>query len=184
VGEFWDTGQGEDLGAGPVYASILAALRGRGVPIRRPGDLCVGPRRISGATIEVLSPCPAFHPDSSANDNSLVIRVSFGQRAVLLVGDAEDEAEERLLHSRPEALRADLLKVGHHGSRTSTSAAFLRAVSPSLAAISCGVRNRFGHPHPKSLGTLAAHGVPVVRTDRGGQMIWETDGTLVRFRRP
>jgi competence protein ComEC len=184
VGELWDTGQGEDHGAGPVYASILGALRDRGVPIRRPKDLCGAPRTISGATVEVLSPCPSFHPDASANDNSFVFRVTYGRRSALLVGDAEHEAEAELVHRRPEALRADLLKIGHHGSRTSTSAAFLQAVSPSLAAISCGVRNRFGHPHPIALSTLAAHRVPVVRTDRGGQVIWETDGVDVRVRRP
>lgn len=184
VGELWDTGQGEDLGAGPVYASILAAARARGVSIKRPSDLCGGPRLISGATIEVLSPCPSFQPDASANDNSFVIHVAYGRRSALLVGDAEDEAEEKLLHRRPEALRSDLLKVGHHGSRTSTGASFLRAVSPSAAVISCGVRNRFGHPHPKALATLAAQGVPVLRTDRGGQMIWETDGDDVWIRRP
>lgn len=184
VGEFWDTGQGEDLGAGPVYSAMLTGLRARGVSIRRPDALCGGPRTLGGATVEVISPCPAFHPDASANDNSFVIRISFGRRSALLVGDAEEEAEAELIRHRPEALRADLLKVGHHGSRTSTSAHFLSAVSPSLAAISCGVRNRFGHPHPKALGTLASQGVPVARTDRGGQVIWETDGEEVSLHRP
>lgn len=184
VGELWDTGQGEDHGAGPVYASLLSGLHARGVPVRRPAELCGAPRRLSGATIEVLSPCPAFHPDATANDNSFVMRVSYGRRSALLVGDAEHEAEAELLAHRARELRADLLKVGHHGSRTSTGPAFLDAVAPSLAAISCGVRNRFGHPHPRTLGVLASHRVPVARTDRGGQIIWETDGERVNVRRP
>lgn len=184
VGELWDTGQGEEHGAGPAYASLLSGLRARGVPIRRPADLCGGARIVSGAVVEILSPCPGYHPDASANDNSFVLRISYGERAALLVGDAEHEAEAELIHRDPRALRADLLKVGHHGSRTSTSPAFLRAVSPALAAISCGVRNRFGHPHPIALAALSSAGVPALRTDRGGQILWETDGDRIFVRRP
>lgn len=189
VGELWDTGQGEAEGAGPVYAQLLADLRRRGVPIRRPGALCGPPRVVAGATIEVLSPCPDAHPDRSANDNSFILRIAYGARAVLLVGDAEHEAEEALVSRHGPALRADLLKVGHHGSRTSTSPRFLAAVAPSLAAISCGVRNRFGHPHPEALSRLSAGGnvegnVNIVRTDRGGALLWETDGEAAWWRRP
>jgi competence protein ComEC len=184
VGELWDTGQGEDLGAGPAYASLLSGLRARGIPIRRPSDLCGGARILSGAVVEVLSPCPGYHPDASANDNSFVLRISYGDRAALLVGDAEHEAEAELVHRDPRALKADLLKVGHHGSRTSTSPAFLKAVSPELAVISCGVRNRFGHPHPIAVASLNAGRVPFLRTDRGGQILWETDGERISVRRP
>jgi competence protein ComEC len=184
VGELWDTGQGEERGAGPTYAALLAAARARGVPLRRPHDLCGAPRHAGGAVIEVLAPCPGYGPDASANDSSLVLRISFGRRAVLLVGDAEHEEERELLGRAAGSLRADLLKVGHHGSRTSSGPAFLAAVRPGLAAISAGVRNRFGHPHPIALGALAAQGIPVVRTDRGGEIVWETDGDVVRVTRP
>lgn len=184
VGELWDTGQGEAEGAGPVYAGLLASLRRRGVPIRRPASLCGAPQVISGATIEVLAPCPDAHPDRGANDNSFVLRVSYGARSALLVGDAEHEAEAALVERHGAALRADLLKVGHHGSRTSTGAAFLAAVSPSIAAVSCGVRNRFGHPSPEVLSRLSARGVAIARTDRGGALIWETDGEHVSWSRP
>lgn len=183
VGEFWDTGQGEEHGAGPVYASLLSMLRKRNVPIRRPSELCAKPRDFGGARVEVLSPCPGPHPDRSANDNSFVIRFSFGRRAALLVGDAEHEAEAELVEHMPQKLRADLLKVGHHGSRTSTSPAFLETVSPSFAGISCGVRNRFGHPHPLAMGTLSRFFVPILRTDRGGHIVWETDGENMRVKR-
>ena len=74
----------------------------------------------------------------------------------------------RLLADQPTRLRADLLKVGHHGSRTSTGARFVATVRPGAAVISCGVRNRFGHPHDVTLQTLAATGVMVARTDRPG----------------
>ena len=184
VGELWDTGQGEDQGAGPVYAGLLAGARSRGVTVRRPGELCGGTRDFGGATVEVLAPCPRYAPDAGANDNSLVMRIGLGRRHALLVGDAEAEAEAALLRERPGSLAADLLKVGHHGSRTSSTPGFLRAVSPSLAAISSGVRNRFGHPHPTTLATLAGLGIEVARTDRGGELVWETDGESVRVTRP
>ena len=98
---------------------------------------------------------------------------------------AKRHEEERTLVARFGAhLRADLLKVGHHGSRTSSSPGLLAAVQPKAAAISAGVRNRFGHPHPATLETLAAHGVEVLRTDRGGAIVWETDGEVVKVSRP
>ncbi len=184
VGELWDTGQGEDRGAGPVYAGLLAGVRARGIPVLGPRDLCGAPRRAGGATIEVLAPCPTFGPDASANDSSLVLRISYGSRAVLLVGDAEHEEERALLALAPGSLRADFLKVGHHGSRTSSSPDFLAAVRPSVAAISAGVRNRFGHPHPRTLAALEALGIEALRTDRGGAIVWETDGLRVRVTRP
>ncbi|MFO0761351.1 MAG: DNA internalization-related competence protein ComEC/Rec2 [Byssovorax sp.] len=180
VGALWDTGQGEDQGAGPAYTALLQGARDRHVPILRPADLCGAPHPIGGALIEVLAPCPGFAPDRGANDNSFVLRITHGKRSALLVGDAEHEEEDALLHRPGLTLRADFLKVGHHGSRTSTSKAFLAAVAPSFATISSGVRNRFGHPHPRTLATLEAQGVPFSRTDRGGQIVWETDGDLVR----
>src|SRR5262249_49165285 len=152
-----------------------------GVAIRRPRDLCGAPRIAGGVTLEVLAPCPGYAPDAGANDNSLVLRLSYGERAVLLVGDAKREEERQLL---AHDLRAGFLKAGHHGRRTSSSPAFLAAVRPSFAAISAGVRNRFGHPHPRTLAALAERGIEVGRTDRGGAIVWETDGKEVRVSRP
>jgi competence protein ComEC len=182
VGEFWDSGQGEAEGAGPIYAALIRDLRARGVPILRPADLCGRPRVRGAATIEVLGPCPTFVPHRDANDNSLVLRISFGQRAVLLTGDAEHHQEAELIRAHGLRLKADLLKVGHHGSRTSSTAAFVAAVGPSLATISCGVRNRFGHPHAETLTTFGRLGVPALRLDRTGSVIWETDGSEVDVR--
>ena len=175
VQEFWDNGQGEQEGAGPVYAALLRTLRDRGVAVVRPSALCERPRTFGGARIEVLAPCPMPIPFINANDNSFILRVSFGERAALLVGDAEHEEEEALLAKSSTSLRADFLKVGHHGSRTSSSPAFLRAVGARDVAISCGVRNRFGHPHPVTLRNLIEMS-RVFRTDRDGSIRWETDG--------
>jgi len=177
VGELWDTSQGEVEGAGPAYAALLAAARRRGIPIVRPGSLCGRPLERFGATIEVLHPCPTYDKDQGANDNSLVLRIGFGVRHALLVGDAEHFAESRLLEHARDRLTSDFLKVGHHGSRTSSTPTFLRAVRPTFAAISCGVRNRFGHPHASALSALEASGARVVRTDRDGAIEWSTDGS-------
>jgi competence protein ComEC len=182
VGELWDTGQGEREGTAGAYAALLAGLRARGVPIRRPDALCGAPRSFGGAKVEVLAPCPGPEPGGSANDNSIVLRLSLGARAALLVGDAEHEAEARLLAAGPGSLHADFLKVGHHGSRTSSTPRFLAATGATTAAISTGVRNRFGHPHAETLRSLAAAGVDVLRTDRAGAILWETDGASVRVR--
>jgi competence protein ComEC len=176
VGELWDSGQGEAEGAGPVYAELLALARARGIPVRRPAELCGRPRRHAGATVELLAPCPSFVPGRDANDNSLVLHVRYGRRAALLMGDAEHEEEAELVARHGPRLRADLLKAGHHGSRTSTGDALLRAVSPGFVTLSAGVRNRFGHPHAPVLERLRAHRVAALRLDHGGGVTFETDG--------
>jgi competence protein ComEC len=151
-------------------------MRARGAAIVRPDRLCGATHHLSGAAIDVLSPCPGFARDRGANDNSFVLRVRYGHRAALLVGDAEHVAESSLVDAYGAALRADFLKVGHHGSKTSSTARFLAAVSPTFAAISCGARNRFGHPHATTLDALANARAVVARTDRDGSVRWTTDG--------
>jgi competence protein ComEC len=182
VGEIWDSGQGEREGAGPAYAELFALARERGVPVLRPDALCERPWRHGGATVELLMPCPSYVPGRDANDNSLVIRVRYGKRAVLLMGDAEHEEEAELVRRYGGGLRADLLKTGHHGSRTSTGDALLSLVRPSWATISSGVRNRFGHPHAPVLDRLRAHGVHALRLDRGGGVTFTTDGDRAAVR--
>jgi competence protein ComEC len=175
VGALWDTGQGEREQVGGGYAALLQEMRSRGVPTLRPDSLCGG-RIMGGARVEVLAPCPGPSPDRNPNDNSFVLRVTYGTRSLLLVGDAEREEEDDLLARAPGSVRADVLKVGHHGSATSSSPAFLAAVAPRDAVISVGRRNRFGHPHPLTLDALAGRGVRTWRTDRDGAVTVATDG--------
>jgi competence protein ComEC len=181
VSSFWDTGQGEAEGTGGPYASLLADLRAHRVPVFGPADLC-GSHALGGATVEVLAPCPVPVADRGANDNSFVVRIRYGERAVLFMGDAEHEEERELVERWGGALRADVLKVGHHGSRTSSSPRLLEAVAPMLAVISCGVRNRFGHPHAPTLEALARAGIRVYRTDRDGSVVVTTDGRSLDVR--
>ncbi|HEY1954201.1 MAG TPA: DNA internalization-related competence protein ComEC/Rec2 [Polyangiaceae bacterium] len=175
VDAFWDTGQGEREGVGGAYARVLAGMRLQNTRIAGPLEIC-GSHVIGGARVDVLAPCPAASVDRPPNDNSFVLRVAYGRRAFLFEGDAEREEEGELVQRYGGALRADVLKVGHHGSKTSSTRPLLAAVSPEIAVISCGVRNRYGHPFPATLASLAAAGAHVHRTDRDGAVTVTTDG--------
>ena len=130
-----------------------------------------------GAQIEVLSPPADYEPGPEAkNNDSLVLRVTYGRRVFLLTGDLEKEMEFRLVGD-DRTLRSDVLKVGHHGSNTSSTDVFLDAVSPTFAIISDGFENSFGHPHRNVLARLAAHHAGVLRTDTEGAITVRTDGT-------
>jgi competence protein ComEC len=128
-----------------------------------------------GLTLTVLSAGLPYREHVTGDDNnqSLVLRLDYGTTSFLFTGDAE-EPEEWALLSAGVPLRADVLKVGHHGSDRSTSAAFLAAVAPRLAVISVGAGNRFGHPNPAVLQRLA--GIRVLRTDQAGRVEVTSDG--------
>jgi competence protein ComEC len=113
---------------------------------------------------------------SPENNSSVVARVQLGRLRVLLTGDIEKEAEWEL---EGRDIRADVLKVAHHGSRSSSTAAFLEAVAPRIALISCGRRNFFGHPHPEVLRSLAARRVRLFRTDRDGTVVLQAESVRV-----
>jgi competence protein ComEC len=148
---------------GDCAQRLLEAIRQRAVPIRliHGGEKqAVGSLRLTALTAE-----RTFKHDTD-NNASVVLRVSTGRRTILLTGDIEREAESELAATHD--LRADILKVGHHGSRTSTTGTLLQAVAPRMALISCGRRNLFGHPHPNVLAALAARGIRTWRTDLSG----------------
>lgn len=126
-----------------------------------------------GTRIRVLHPPGAGAPGpTGGNEDSLVLLVEGGGRSVLLAGDAGRATETSLGDAVP---LVDLLKVGHHGSRSATSNSFLRRAGPKVAIISCGRENPFGHPHPDVLDRLAASGARVCRTDRHGAITIELD---------
>jgi competence protein ComEC len=163
----------------PSYARFLARTEDDGIRWlqAREGDAVF----LDNVTIRVLGP-PAGAPESGrdglANETSLLLRVSIGRSLVYLnTGDATFTAERALLASwAADSLRADLLKVGHHGSKSSSAAEFLSAVRPSTAVISAGRGNAYGHPHPSVLERLARAGIPRVwRTDRDGTLCIEVD---------
>jgi len=132
----------------------------------------------SGMAVEVLHPPAEPWPGSRANDNnnSLVLRLTWGEAQFLLTGDIEAEAEHLLVGSS-QTLQADVLKVAHHGSGGSTTGEFLTAVDPAYAVLSVGADNRFGHPHPAVLDRLGAvQTLTTLRTDEQGTVEFVTDG--------
>ncbi|MCU0671331.1 MAG: DNA internalization-related competence protein ComEC/Rec2 [Myxococcota bacterium] len=174
IGEVWDGGQAEAEEPHGPAAALLRAFRRRGVRVRTP----CGEHTIGGARVEVRWPCPRFDAGYDANDNSLVLRVTHGRRAILFTGDVERHAEEALVASDVD-LRADVLKVPHHGSRTSSSEAFLARVRPTLAVASQGRGNGYGHPHPDVVARYDALGIPLLRTRESGGVVIETDGESI-----
>lgn len=172
VGFVWDGGYAQ---GSSVYEGVLDAARERGVAWReaRQGSSL----DIDGVRLTVLSPDSeeiAGAPD--ANAASVVVMAEYRGVRVLLTGDAEREVESRLSTKYGEDLHADILKVGHHGSSTSTTAPLLSAVMPRLALVSVGAGNRYGHPSPDVLQSLHSSGAHVMRTDDDGTIVISSDG--------
>lgn len=164
-----------------AYRKSLVMAKTRGADWRRvrPGDSLV----VDEATIVFLAPDSAFAaalPDP--NNASTVALVRVGEVRMLMMGDAEREEEDWLLRHAPEWLRADVLKVAHHGSSTSSSPAFLDAVNPRIALVSVGTGNTYGHPSLEIMQSLAARGAEIARTDRLGTVVVETDGRIARLK--
>lgn len=129
-----------------------------------------------GAEVEVLAPLPDYAPSSTPrNNDSLVLRVRYGGHAFLLPGDVERQIEARMLDAR-QSPRADVLKVAHHGSKTSTTGEFLAAVAPSFAIVSAGLDNAYGDPTPEVLDRLERQRSVVLRTDLDGLITVRSDG--------
>jgi competence protein ComEC len=185
VGEFWEAAPG---GSGQLYDQLKIALAIQRVPERRlaGGDTVTLP---GGVVLQVLSP-----PRSSGrateeisemdmNEDSLVFRLTYGAQSFLFTGDAGFVAEQRMLKDGT-VMPADVLKVGHHGSRYSTSEAFLDRVAPRVALISAGRGNGFGLPSPRTLALLDRRGVATYRTDLDGTVELVSDGRTLNITTP
>lgn len=137
---------------------------------------------LGDATVTVLSAAdPARYPNDK-NLWSIVTKIEDRGTSIIVCGDAEDINEYAMIDAGLD-LDADILRVGHHGSSTSTTGAFVKAVSPDLAIISCGAGNSYGHPHNETLATLTDHGVLVMRTDLSGTIQIASDGVSYRVQR-
>lgn len=165
----------ETTGTTETFQSFVKYLAQRGKQITVPtaGETFA----LGGAQIQILGP---LHRAEDSNDNSIVLKVSFGATSFLFTGDAERAEEQDLLNSGVN-LQSTVLKVGHHGSDTSTSYPFLRAVAPQYAVISVGAGNSYGHPTEAVLSRLRDAGVTTFRTDMQGEITAVSDGQTINF---
>ena len=125
-------------------------------------------------SVNIIAPIGDYY--DNVNDYSAVIKITFGAQSFLFMGDAEETSENEMLEADRSLLSADVLKVGHHGSSSSSTIDFLNAVNPDYAVISCGVDNNYGHPHKETLSKLSSLGVEVYRTDIDGTVTFTCDG--------
>ncbi len=121
-------------------------------------------------TVDIIG--PEIIDESNLNNSSIIIKMTYGNRSFLFIGDAEEEELDTITAD----MSADVLKVGHHGSRTSTTEDFLYEVNPEYAVISCGKENSYGHPHEEAISLLNQFGVTYYRTDEQGTIIITSDG--------
>ncbi|HEV2200419.1 MAG TPA: DNA internalization-related competence protein ComEC/Rec2 [Bryobacteraceae bacterium] len=161
------------VGANPAPAILAAAAR-----LHIPVDAlhAASAFDFGGAGIKPLSPPEDYANPRPGNNDSLAFRISYGARSFLLTGDMERPMEQRLLAGAGMG-HADVLKVGHHGSKTSTTQEFLDATAPQVAVISAGFENSFGHPHRDVVGRLTERHSAILRTDLDGLVTVRTDGT-------
>lgn len=128
--------------------------------------------------LEILSPGDFLKPKQRQhlNNNSIVMMLHYGKFKMLLTGDIEKQTEGALVKQYGEKLKADVLKIAHHGSQTSSIFQFVKAVNPKYAVISCGNREKYNHPHPKTTGLLKHLQIPFYNTEDNGEISIVTDG--------
>lgn len=162
------------------FERFMEYARKQGTPVSVPS---VGDQlRLGGATVTVLQCWPeaVLWRENDVNDMSVAVRIDYGETSVVITGDAE-EASEYMMMDSGVSLKADVLKVGHHGSTYSTGEAFLKAIFPKYAVISCGEGNEYFHPHKRVLNLLKKNNVWLFRTDLQGTVRCVSDGKEIRF---
>ena len=156
-----------------TFEDVLDAVDEKGLTIN---TAKAGVTLVDGDGLSVKMLAPVLDEYDNTNDYSAVIKVVYGDTSFLFTGDAEQYAEDLITGD----VDSDVLKVGHHGSSTSTGEAFLERVSPSYAVISCGLGNSYGHPHTETIEKLG--GIPVFRTDEMGTIVATSEGSEISFR--
>jgi len=131
-----------------------------------------------GNNTKILIYSPTNDKYDNLNNYSPIIKIQFGSNSFLFTGDAEKEVEKEVLKTNVD-LKADVLKLGHHGSTSSTSEEFFRAVSPSIGVICVGIDNSYGHPHKETLKLLEDNKTKIFRTDKDGSIVISSDGTTI-----
>lgn len=156
-----------------TYENLLTAISDKGLEINTArADKTI--YSDSEMQIDILAPVSESYEET--NNYSAVVKLTYGSNSFLFTGDAEELAENEMLDYCYDKLSADVLKVGHHGSSSSTSDEFLQAVSPQYAVISCGEGNSYGHPHSETISRLNNMGIEYYRTDINGTVTISCDG--------
>ncbi|MCT4620978.1 MAG: MBL fold metallo-hydrolase [Marinisporobacter sp.] len=159
-----------------TFKDVITAIKNKGLKITNP---VVGNKIILGdAKGVILAPNSKKYKDY--NNYSIVLKLTYGNTSFLFTGDAEDLSEEEMIHKGLD-LSADVLKVGHHGSHSSTTTDFLNKVNPSYAVIMTEIGNDYGHPHKETMDKLKNKNIPVYRTDENGNIIAISDGNKIEF---
>lgn len=159
-----------------TYENMVKALKSKNLKINVPKvgqELSVGK-----ATLTFLAPNSSKYEDM--NNYSVVIKLQYGSKSFIFMGDAEDVSEKEILGKQLD-IRADVLKVGHHGSHSSTTQAFLDKVNSKYSVISCEKGNDYGHPHKETIDKLNGKNINVFRTDLQGTIIASSDGEELKF---
>ncbi|BFH16802.1 MBL fold metallo-hydrolase [Paenibacillus melissococcoides] len=160
-----------------TYKDFLMSVKNRGLKIKAAKAGLEIP--LEGVTAKFVAPVAEYGKDLNAW--SAVLHLTYGKTSFLFTGDAETRSEKDMLE-HPKKVRADVLKVGHHGSDTSTSQDFLDAVKPAYAVISAGVDNKYGHPKKTIVNRLKKAGVEIFRTDQQGTITAISDGTTITWK--
>jgi len=159
-----------------TYEDVLTAIKNKGLKVTAPEPNTIFV--IGEAKCTVLAPNNNSYDD--LNNYSIVIKLEYGNTSFLFTGDAENISEQEMI-SKKYDLKADVLKVGHHGSSSSTTESFLNKVSPNYAIIMVGTGNDYGHPHKETMDKLKSKNITVYRTDENGTIVCTTDGQTIKF---
>lgn len=157
------------------FQDVLAAVKSQGLKVTTAQAGVMIP--LAGVDCRVLAPVAASYEE--LNDYSAVIRLAYGSQSFLLTGDASSVSEDQMLNSGVN-LQSTVLKVGHHGSYSSSGSSFLAAVAPQFAVISLAADNDYGYPHRVTLNRLAEAGIKIYRTDQNGTIVFSTDGNSMQ----
>ena len=161
-----------------TYENLLQAVQDKGLQITQAqGGMTILEQ--DGTKLEFFSPNREEYSD--LNDYSIVTKLTYGDTSFLFTGDAEEEPEQDMLSRSAYDLSSTVLKMGHHGSSTSSTEAFLDAVNPQIAIISCGQDNDYGHPHEETLEKLQDRQITTYRTDEQGTILATTNGQTVEI---
>lgn len=161
-----------------TYENLVKAVKDEGLKTKElKGGMVIDLGE--GAKFEVFTPQKSEYEE--LNDYSPIMKLSFGDTSYLFTGDAEKLAEEEALAKYKTSLDSDVIKFGHHGSSSSSSNAFIEAVSPKYGIISCAKDNKYGHPHIETLDIIKKYNIKTFRTDTDGEIILTSDGKSINF---